>query len=62
MWDFKLHEDTNIKISLPDGVYTVENTGKKQNFTIAMASTSTGAEITTLSDKVTKNMCGETLK
>ena len=53
MWDFKVHKDTNIKISLPDGVYTVENTGKKQNFTIAMAGTSEGAEVTTLSDKVT---------
>ena len=53
MWDFKVHKDTNVKISLPDGVYTVENTGKKQNFTIAMAGTSEGAEVTTLSDKVT---------
>lgn len=52
LWDFKLHKDNNIKISLPAGVYTVENTGKKKNFVVAMAGAKMGTEVTASSDKV----------
>ena len=52
IWDFKVSETPNIKISIPEGIYTVRNTGKKKNFTVAMAGTFLGTEITTMSDRV----------
>ena len=63
MWDFKIHSDTNIKISLPAGVYTVKNTGKKRHFTVAMAGVSLCAKITTSANRAViavdeaKNIC-----